>query len=364
MTSFVGDCMPTLLQRIWEFLDWWRGGLLCLIPERLRRALLHEPAEIAITFARDSAHARFDRRDGSPAQKLDFRSDKGTAPAEFRSWVNGLEIEELRCIALLPDDDVLRKTIHLPVAAAGNLREVVGFELDRYTPFSEDQVYFDVRVRDRAAEAGQLLVDLFVCRRDRVEAVLKQMETWGLQPAVMAPSGAPASCNLLPATLRPAGGRLLQARTQQLAWAVAGLTVVALYLPPLLQGREVRALEAEIAALRGRAVQAKQLMTERDALLERTQFLAQRRAGHPQVIDLLRTLTELLPDETWLSRLMIRGDELQIQGESSAATALIEKLEAAPEFSGVQFRSPVTGNPQTQKDRFQLSASVVPETSS
>jgi general secretion pathway protein L len=361
MTSFAGDCMPTLLQRIREFLDWWRSGLVLLIPENRRRALLHEPALLTIEISADT-HVAFDPRDGSPPQRRELDLRGGPTPQEMRSWLSDFATGELRCVVLLPDHEVLRKAVVLPEAAAGNLREVIGFELDRYTPFTEDQAWFDVRAR--TTEPGQIAVDLFVCRRDRVEKLLAQVETWGLRPDVIAPAGASESCNLLPVALRRTGAPFLQARTWRLAWTAAGLALVSLYLPPVLQGREVRTLETEIATLRGRAVMARQLMTERDALLARTQFLAQQRRGHAQTIDILKTLTELLSDDTWLSRLMIRGDELQIQGESAAATGLIEKLEAAPVLSDVQFRSPVTGNPQTQKDRFQLSATITPETSS
>ncbi|WP_251274041.1 hypothetical protein, partial [Enterobacter hormaechei] len=58
----------------------------------------------------------------------------------------------------------------LPAAAADRLRAVVGFEIDRQTPFESSQVSYDVRERGAAGE-GQLQVEL-------VAWPLRQLEAW------------------------------------------------------------------------------------------------------------------------------------------------------------------------------------------
>lgn len=54
-----------------------------------------------------------------------------------------------RHVLVLAADAVLLQTIHLPVAAARNLSAVVGYELDRYTPFEADRLYFVARQERR-----------------------------------------------------------------------------------------------------------------------------------------------------------------------------------------------------------------------
>ncbi|TGQ96093.1 general secretion pathway protein GspL, partial [Mesorhizobium sp. M4B.F.Ca.ET.203.01.1.1] len=71
---------------------------------------------------------------------------------------------------LLPATDVLRRTLRLPAAAADRLRAVVGFEIDRQTPFEASQVSYDVRELGAAGE-GQLQVEL-------VAWPLWQLDAW------------------------------------------------------------------------------------------------------------------------------------------------------------------------------------------
>ncbi|EGH49288.1 fimbrial assembly, partial [Pseudomonas syringae pv. pisi str. 1704B] len=49
---------------------------------------------------------------------------------------------QVRRVLLLPPSAVLLQTLQLPAAAARNLSTVVGYELDRFTPFDAGQLYF------------------------------------------------------------------------------------------------------------------------------------------------------------------------------------------------------------------------------
>jgi len=75
-------------------------------------------------------------------------------------------------------------------------------------------------------------------------------------------------------------------------------------------------------------------------------------------VELLRELTAILPDDTWLDRLQVKGDSVQIIGQSSKASALIGIVESSKLFSGAAFTSPVTTDPRTGKERFMLSARI------
>ena len=65
-----------------------------------------------------------------------------------------------------------------------------------------------------------------------------------------------------------------------------------------------------------------------------------------------------MPDDTWLTRIDIRGNEIQIQGESSTAATLIGLLDGSELFKNPQFRSPVTQVPRTERERFHLSTEL------
>ncbi len=76
--------------------------------------------------------------------------------------VLGLRLSDLPRWLLLPAGSSLRRRLPLPAAAVERLRDVVGFEIERQTPFAADAVAFDARVLARREGEGR-----HRCRIDR-----------------------------------------------------------------------------------------------------------------------------------------------------------------------------------------------------
>ncbi|MCY4337998.1 MAG: PilN domain-containing protein [Gammaproteobacteria bacterium] len=73
-------------------------------------------------------------------------------------------------------------------------------------------------------------------------------------------------------------------------------------------------------------------------------------------MQLLLTLTRSLPDHTSVQQIILRTDEIQLQGESAAAASLIGLIEASDYFEQVEFRAPLTKNAHDGRERFHLAA--------
>jgi general secretion pathway protein L len=76
------------------------------------------------------------------------------------------------------------------------------------------------------------------------------------------------------------------------------------------------------------------------------------------LLAVLNELSHLLNDETWLTHMHFADNQLQIQGQSPAASTLISTLEASDFFSSVSFVSPLTQDKTTGRERFQISMTV------
>ena len=57
----------------------------------------------------------------------------------------------------------------------------------------------------------------------------------------------------------------------------------------------------------------------------------------------------------------LKGNEVQIRGQSMASAALIPIIESSMMLKNARFRSPVTLNRQTNSERFHLSADIAQE---
>ena len=127
-------------------------------------------------------------------------------------------------------------------------------------------------------------------------------------------------------------------------------------MTPLWQkARILESLEAEVRRARTQAVQVDDLRKELERARQGSTVVLQQKWEQPRIIDMLRELTDRIPDDTWVQSLEYQNGEVQVRGESGQVTALATGfLEAAPGINGVSFRSPVTQVARTGKERFNL----------
>jgi general secretion pathway protein L len=263
-------------------------------------------------------------------------------------------------ILCLPRDKVLVKSINLPLAAAENLREVLGFEMDRQTPFSVEHVYYDYVVTAADPKARRLEADMLLTPRRYLDELLEKFEMTGLQPhratVCRDTERNLFAVNLLPETRRrgkPAVTRILGITLA----TVAGVLLLGIVSLPLLNKHlAIRTLESRIDVTSGRAEVAGRLRSEVERMNADVHFLVEKKQSTRLVLEVIAELTRILPDDTWITRLDLGEDEIQIQGQSLAAAALIPLVESSHILDNARFRSPVTKIPRTEEERFHLSA--------
>ena len=73
---------------------------------------------------------------------------------------------------------------------------------------------------------------------------------------------------------------------------------------------------------------------------------------------MLAELTRLLPADTFLDRLTLNADTIQIQGKSDNAQGLIELMNDSGFFENASFRGPTRLDSRSRKEIFDLSASL------
>lgn len=72
----------------------------------------------------------------------------------------------------LPRDAALLQFLYLPAAVEENLRATLGYEIDKHTPFSFDDVYFDFHVLRRIPESNLIQVMLITVKKDLIDYYL------------------------------------------------------------------------------------------------------------------------------------------------------------------------------------------------
>ena len=81
---------------------------------------------------------------------------------------------------VLPQSEVLRRRVTLPLATEENLRQVISFDLDRQTPFNAANAFFDVKIESRDNFTAMLHAQLAATPKAEIEAVIAALSKAGL----------------------------------------------------------------------------------------------------------------------------------------------------------------------------------------
>ena len=350
-----------------DFLRWWWSELRALAPPQWRKRFEQPMAIVAV--AGDEWHV-LRRLSGrlSEGGRVNVGSldPAGRKLAFSRLVEDGTGVAGNVWLALAPHE-VLVRPATLPLAAEEALRDAVGFELDRLTPFAAEQAWFDFRVTSRDAVAGRIALDLAAVLRRPVEARIAELQEMGatvLGVGVASDLAAsPMPFNLLPPEKRqrPATSRsTLTARS--LAGLVAALIVAAVVYPLWLKRAAVIELQPRMDNSRAGADAADRLAREIEKIASEYNFLVAKKQGQYGTLALIEDLSRLLPDTTWIQQLDIKSGtkvrELQLSGETGSSSKLFELLEQSGSLVNPSFKSPLTKGVTPNTERFLLAAEV------
>lgn len=355
------------LEPLRRFLAWWMGELANWVPARLRswwtetgNIVLVTIEDDKVTLARPAA-GKFER-----LSQVDLAGANAAPlkPIAAIQQLRGKTGSSARFLLGLSSAQVLRRPVVLPLAAEENLRQTLGFELDRYSPFKQGQAYFDYLVTARDPEKKQLTAEIAVASRNEVDGAVKKLASIGLTA-----SGAVVAEDLLARrsdyrNLLPHAARGSSKPEARLWWrigfaSVAFLLLVAVLAIPLWQKR------ATAIGLLEPLVAAKQAAQETDAkrdllnqLVDEYNLLPDRKWNGYSVVRVLDELARLLPDDTFVIQFEFDGKSAQIQGESSSSSSLVETLEASQLLKDVGFKAQLTKIQGTAFDRFHIAAAL------
>lgn len=253
---------------------------------------------------------------------------------------------------------LLARPVELPLAAERELGQVLRYEMDRLTPFTPDDLYWGWAVERRDRVRGRLHVLLLLAPKAGLEPALAALRRAGATPSALEVAG---TAHLIP--LDPGRPGQERRRRQVLAAAAAccaALALVAAGLPFALQSAAASGVERRIAALRPQVDQAQALRRRIAGGAAGADVLAQQRAATGDALAVLATVTNLLPDDTYLSELTLHGRVLTLSGQSAAAARLIPELSADPAIRDPAFIAPVTRNETARADQFSIRAELAP----
>lgn len=343
-----------------KFFRWWWSELAFLIPVRIRTWLGTTARYLILIPEGDELTAHHQNETGHHFLAR-FSLDEAGSELRDKLLSENPELLEAIPVLRLNANQGLVRTLKLPLVAEENLLQVVGFEMDRLTPFKNDQVYFDAKVSTRLTQERQLLAQVWITPRDRLDGLINDLSDWGWKPALVDLEGSHplGTYNLLPAKFRPAPNPWPGYINLSLSTIALILIAVLAVLPAFSSYRQIEGLEQEVRRVSKTAKEVEQLRQDAEKLQQEARFLQHKKRTEPVVSDLLEELSRVIPENTWLNGLQYNEHKLVMQGQSPSASSLIELIEASPYFRNTSFVSPVTKDLASGLERFQIASEVL-----
>jgi general secretion pathway protein L len=347
------------LTTIRAFFSWWFGQLAELLPQGLRRTVL--TAVDAMVIKPIGPLGR-----GIEAVAIGLRRNGRETPLG-RFGLGATDLAELprktgrTAVLRLSEQDVLGKTVTLPVAAERELEQVLGFEMDRETPFKAEEIYWNHRIDGVDRQNGRLSVRLVLLPKANLAPLLTALGQFGIRPRRAEIGDGPDTGACLP--LDGDGGRTHRA-SHRLIWSAAVscaiLGIAAVVTPFVRQERALASLDQQIAVGRTAAAEADGVRQEIDRLTGSADFVESERdkAGRPLAV--LAAATRVLPDDTYLTEMELQKRKVTLTGRSAAAARLIGPLAADGSFRNPGFAAPVTRVEALHTELFTINAEVAP----
>lgn len=350
------------------FIEWWTGELKGLVPAKYRNDLFPDSVAVYVTDIQDDeGAANIWHEKNKSIQPLNFDD-----AAEGKEWWHQLnhylgaaEVEtEVTC--LLDESEILIRSVAMPVAVINDIESVLTFELDKYIPFKPEDVEFAFRKGEVVEGSEKFPVMLATIKKQHLNQLVTDFEAKGLQLSSLdvnvGTSELPVALgiNFLPKEIRK------KKNWTKIKWN-AGLSVAALVLLWFVmytsldnKRAKIKSLDEQVSVLKKDARRAKLLESELNDSIQAANFLGNLKKNTPSRMLIFKELTQKIPVNTYLTRIMIDQQRLEVVGQSENANSLVPILNQSEMWFEPEIMGNVTIDPRTNKEKFTIKSEFKP----
>lgn len=344
------------LQKGWR---WWTRELMDFVPGRQRSSDARERKALVVSLDPSGPRLVGERVRGRSTAKANPTTvadvwdtiaglGKGRRPAPV--WIR------------LPYAACFVRRIELPEAARQDAGRLLELDLERTTPFRQKDIYTAHYVDEARSTRQTLHVCQLVVRREEVEGAIANLRSTGAALAGVDCWNEDGS-SALPVNFLPRAGpetgayqaprlnRLLLAAALVLTFSAASMAIER-------HESALADLTQQTSTARETVASARRARDDAKAAVNEIEAVRKLKASNTSAVEILDTLTRLLPDTAWVTDFRLDGGTIDISGEAESAAGLIALLENSDVFAQAAFTAPVTRNERGGKESFSLRVHV------
>ncbi|MBI1195847.1 MAG: hypothetical protein GC138_08380 [Gammaproteobacteria bacterium] len=366
----LGVGLRRLRTRFYMFINWWYSELGRMLPDKLRSYFSNSDESIIVELG--PHHKGIVWAKGAMGQirkigDVSLDEDDRAYRDDFNLRIGGLKRVSNGTLRY-HSSDVLEFEACLPVATLENLDVVLRTEIDRLTPFDFDSVYYGYKIIEQNDHKNILRIKIRLQTRKNINACVDRLKDYGIPVSAVevvqkqndeAPQVVGIPININPNNRRKRDRISISLFRWKTTPVLIALAAAAIYLPLYNYDLTISDLAEQESQLKSRAQKASTIKREISSSIDAGNLFVSKRMKKPINAFIIKELTRIIPDDTWLSQLEINGQQIRLQGESKNASKLIQVIEESSLFRETSFSAPITVNPKTGKDRFMIVTKLV-----
>lgn len=267
---------------------------------------------------------------------------------------------------MLRSDRFIFKPLELPARAAEFLDGVVRAQIDRLTPWSADQAAFGFSAPTDAG-SGRVVITVAATAKSILAPIVKALSSLGARSVIVRTVAPNESDNNAAITVMEENVahvldvqlvRRILLVTLVASWLIAALTMTTtIIIDGNLQARQDE-LARQIAKDRAAMLTARNNSGDPKTIAERE--LSRRKNESPSDVIALEILSQVLPDDTYVTEMHIESNRVRLTGVTHDAPQLIRLIERTRHFSQATFYAPITHSSSNPGDHFSIEARMEP----
>ena len=279
-----------------------------------------------------------------------IHDEKGTRTARFEA-------------VLLPESLLLRRELSLPMLQSQDLTAALVLEVQSLNPFDPGDVVWahEAVPQDGRALKVHMLLSSRKLIAQHIEAVHPKLKT--LPPEVWVSSGGGVGFAML------AGFGEARRLRHGIAWRWVSALLVMLVLALIVAMAVTPSVQLYLRTLQVHQAmallnqKAAPVVMQRESLTRTTDLingLAETMGKPVQPLQVVKLVTDTLPDDTYLWTLQVNGAKVNMTGQTVNASVLMKQLDATPGMSNVIAPTPASKSAGAPREQFAIDFTFSP----
>jgi general secretion pathway protein L len=277
-----------------------------------------------------------------------------------------------RCLSASPhsriglrfsSDRAVTRLIALPASAQDVVSAIVRNKVESLAPWPLGEALWGFRRSQEPAQPGHINIEVGIIGRKQVEMPLRSLSKIGIDVTDLdiADSIEGSESIEIDFLREKNSDRVRKRLTLAMTWFAAAAAVcagVGIYFA-VSSLSDLDRIETRTAELQGMLRDQSASSGEGSKLSEAKKLIDRKQTEQP-AMQIIESLTRLMPDDAWLETLDYEDHQLTVVGRGTSIPPIVEALEKSGVFANVNFASPTQRDAVAKVDSFSISASVLP----